>query len=53
MTGFLLGTTILFIDGCNLSGPCKGTLLAASVRDASNDLFSVAYAIVSAKNNED
>ncbi|XP_025685673.1 uncharacterized protein [Arachis hypogaea] len=53
VTGFLRGARpILFIDGCHLSGPYKGTLLAASTCDANNDLFPIAYAIVSAENNE-
>ncbi|XP_020988017.1 uncharacterized protein LOC107493302 [Arachis duranensis] len=50
---FLRGARpILFIDGCHLSGPYKGTLLVAFTCDANNDLFSITYAIVSAENNE-
>ncbi|XP_054778459.1 uncharacterized protein LOC129286535 [Prosopis cineraria] len=46
--GFLNGCRpILYVDGCHLSGPYKGTLLSASADDADNDLFPVAYAIVS------
>ncbi|XP_025644770.1 uncharacterized protein [Arachis hypogaea] len=53
VTGFLRGARpILFIDGCHLSGPYKGTLLVAFTCDANNDLFSITYAIVSAENNE-
>ncbi|XP_054795623.1 uncharacterized protein LOC129301080 [Prosopis cineraria] len=45
--GFLQGAhPILFIDGSHLSGPYKGTLLAASAIDANNDLFPLANAIV-------
>ncbi|XP_015934758.1 uncharacterized protein LOC107460851 [Arachis duranensis] len=53
VTGFHRGAKpILFIDSCHLSGPYKGTLLAVSTCDANNDLFPIAYAIVSAENNE-
>ncbi|XP_054785888.1 uncharacterized protein LOC129292343 [Prosopis cineraria] len=45
--GFLQGARpILFINGSYLSGPYKGTLLAASAIDANNDLFPLAYTIV-------
>jgi len=33
---------ILFVDGCHLSGPYKGTLLAACPLDADNHLFNFA-----------
>ncbi|XP_054791611.1 uncharacterized protein LOC129297283 [Prosopis cineraria] len=45
--GFLLGARpILYVDGCFLSGPYQGTLLAASTYDADNELFPLAFAIV-------
>ncbi|XP_054777285.1 uncharacterized protein LOC129285571 [Prosopis cineraria] len=46
--GFLNGCRpILYIDRCHLSGPYKRSLLSASTHNVGNDLFSVAYAIVS------
>ncbi|XP_054816860.1 uncharacterized protein LOC129316459 [Prosopis cineraria] len=45
--GFLLGARpILYVDGCFLSGPYQGTLLATSTYDADNELFPLAFAIV-------
>ncbi|XP_054781992.1 uncharacterized protein LOC129289227 [Prosopis cineraria] len=45
--GFLLGARpILYVDGCFLSSPYQGTLLAASTYDADNELFPLAFAIV-------
>jgi len=40
---------IVFVDGYHLSGPYKGTLLAACAIDADNSLFIFAFAIVSPK----
>ncbi|XP_054816842.1 uncharacterized protein LOC129316438 [Prosopis cineraria] len=52
--GFLEGCRhILYIDGCFLSYPYKGTLLATSAYDTDNDLFPLAYAIVSGETFED
>jgi len=54
INGFKLGCRImLFVDGCHLSGPYKGTLLAACALDADNHLFNFAYGIVSCKSVED
>ena len=47
VNGFKLGCRmILFVDGCHLSGPYKGTLLAACTLDVDNHLLNFAYAIV-------
>ncbi|XP_028803299.1 uncharacterized protein LOC114758433 [Neltuma alba] len=40
------GRPVLYVDGCHLSGPYKGTLLGAQAYDADNELFPLAYAIV-------
>ena len=37
---------ILFMDGTHLSGPYKGTLIAACTLDADSHLFNFAYGIV-------
>ena len=44
---------ILFVDGCHLSGPYKGTMLAACPLDADNHLFNFLYEIVSSKSVEE
>ncbi|XP_054797560.1 uncharacterized protein LOC129302682 [Prosopis cineraria] len=44
---------ILYIDGWFLSGPYKETLLATSAYNVNNDLFPLAYAIVSRETFED
>jgi len=47
MNGFKLRCRkILFVDGCHLSGPYKGTLLAACALDANNHLYNFMYGIV-------
>ncbi|XP_028784132.1 uncharacterized protein LOC114740170 [Neltuma alba] len=54
ITGFLQGCRpILYIDGCHLSGPYLGTLLAASTYDANNDMYPLAYAIVNGETYAD
>ena len=51
--GFLAGCRpVLIIDGCFLTGPYRGTLLSASAHDTDNDLFPVAYAIVSGETED-
>ena len=46
--GFVDGCwPILYIDGYHLSGPYKGTMLSAWSYDADNEIFPLAYAIVS------
>ncbi|GKU88161.1 hypothetical protein SLEP1_g2458 [Rubroshorea leprosula] len=45
--GFIAGCRpIIDPDGAFLKGPCKGQLLAAIRRDANNQMYSVAWAIV-------
>ncbi|XP_054778280.1 uncharacterized protein LOC129286281 [Prosopis cineraria] len=54
ISSFLRGCrAILYVDGCHLSGPYKGIMLSAYTYDADNDLFPVAYAIVSGETLED
>jgi len=43
INGFKLGCRkMLFVDGCHLSGPYKGAMLAACALDADNHLFNFA-----------
>jgi len=42
---------MLFVDGAHLSGLYMGTLLGAVALDADNNLFNVAYAVMSSENN--
>ncbi|XP_028776827.1 uncharacterized protein LOC114733520 [Neltuma alba] len=52
--GFLKGgRPVLYVDGCHLSGPYKGTLLGAQAYDADNELFPLAYAIVGGETLDD
>ncbi|XP_054778405.1 uncharacterized protein LOC129286470 [Prosopis cineraria] len=52
--GFLLGVRpILYVDECFLSGPYRGTLLATSIYNADNELFSLAFAIVGSETHND
>ncbi|XP_030449875.2 uncharacterized protein LOC115672246 [Syzygium oleosum] len=45
--GFLVGCRkIVGLDGCFLKGLCKGELLAVVGRDANNQMFPIAWAIV-------
>lgn len=54
INGFLAGCRkILYIDGCFLTGPYRGTLLSANAYDADNQLFPFAYAIVSGETIDD
>ncbi|XP_028752925.1 uncharacterized protein LOC114712539 [Neltuma alba] len=54
INGFLEGCRhILYIDGCHLSGPYRGTLISANAYDADNELFPLAYAIVSGETYDD
>ena len=47
INGFKLGCCmILVVDGCHLSGPYKGIMLAACAPDVDKHLFNFAYAIV-------
>ncbi|XP_028785849.1 uncharacterized protein LOC114741731 [Neltuma alba] len=52
--GFLKGgRPILYVDGCHLNGPYKGTLLGAQAYDADNELFPLAYVIVGGETLDD
>ncbi|KAF7132231.1 hypothetical protein RHSIM_Rhsim09G0072900 [Rhododendron simsii] len=54
ITGFLAGCRpILFIDACFLTGPYRGSCLSAVAYDANDQLYPLAYAIVSSENYED
>jgi len=37
---------VLCVDGCFLKGICKGELLAAVGRDANNNIYPLAWAVV-------
>jgi hypothetical protein len=43
---------VIGLDGCFLKGPYKGTLLAAVGRDANNNMYPIAIAIVEAEIKE-
>ncbi|XP_074351778.1 uncharacterized protein LOC141690919 [Apium graveolens] len=51
--GFRNGCRPLFgLDGCNLKGPCGGQLLAAVATDTNDGMYSLAWAVVEAENND-
>ena len=39
-----------WVDGCFLKGPMKGELLSAVGRDANNQIYPIAWAVVEYKN---
>ncbi|GJV78097.1 RNA-directed DNA polymerase, eukaryota, reverse transcriptase zinc-binding domain protein [Tanacetum coccineum] len=43
---------IIGIDGCFLKGICQGELLAAVGRDANNQIYPIAWAVVQVENTE-
>lgn len=43
---------IIGLDGCFLKGVCKGQLLCAVGRDGNNQMFPIAWAVVSVENKE-
>ncbi|PKI57115.1 hypothetical protein CRG98_022509 [Punica granatum] len=48
--GFLAGCRgIIGLDGCFLKGPCKGELLSAIGKDANNQMYPIAWAVVEAE----
>ncbi|XP_028771259.1 uncharacterized protein LOC114728511 [Neltuma alba] len=52
--GFVQGCRpIVYIDGCHLSGSYKGTLLSTCAFDVDNELFPLAYGIVSRETNDE
>ena len=54
VNGFKLGCKkVMFVDGTHLSGPYKGTLMAACALDADNHLFNFAYGVVSGEKIEE
>ncbi|KAF7153270.1 hypothetical protein RHSIM_Rhsim01G0167700 [Rhododendron simsii] len=54
ITGFLVRCCpMLFIDACFLTGPYRNSCSSAVAYDANDQLYALAYAIVSSKNYED
>ena len=43
---------VIGIDGCFLKGICRGELLSAIGRDANNQMYPLAWAVVSVENKE-
>ena len=53
LNGFILGCRkISFVDVTHLSGPYKGTMLAAVALDADNHIFDAAYVVVGGEIND-
>ena len=51
--GFLGGCRpIIGLDGCHLKGRFGGQILAATARDANDNIFLVAFAVVEQKNKD-
>jgi len=51
--GFLDGCwRVLGLDGCFLKGPMKGELLSAVGRDANNQIYPIAWAVVEYENKD-
>jgi hypothetical protein len=51
--GFLEGCRpVIGLDGCFLKGPYKGTLLAAIGRDANNNMYPIAIAVVESETKD-
>ena len=51
--GFLGGCKpIIGLDGCHLKGRFKGQILSAIVRDANDNIFLVAFAVVEQENKD-
>ena len=51
--GFLGGCRpIIGLDGCYLKGRFEGQILAATARDANDNIFSVAFAVVEQENKD-
>ncbi|XP_073137618.1 uncharacterized protein [Henckelia pumila] len=52
LVGFTSGCRpLLFLDGCHIKNKYKGSLLVAVAKDANDDLFTLAYAVVDAEND--
>nr|GEV32732.1 hypothetical protein [Tanacetum cinerariifolium] len=51
--GWLAGCRkVIRLDGCFLKHTCRGKLLVAMGRDANNQMYPIAWAVVKVKNNE-
>jgi len=50
--GFAYCRPVLGLDGCHLKGKFQGILLTATAVDANGSLFPLAYAVVSAENDD-
>jgi len=51
--GFLAGCRrVIRLDGCFLKGLCKGELLATVWRDANNQMFPIAWAVMKIENKD-
>lgn len=52
--GFHVGCRpLIFIDARHLNGPCKSTLLACSALDANNEIYPLAYGVLTSDDKED
>ena len=52
--GFLMGCRpVIAIDSTHLSGPYKGSLFSATTYDADDDMFPIAFGVLSLENYED
>ncbi|XP_073125313.1 uncharacterized protein [Henckelia pumila] len=52
-TGFVHGCRpLVFLDGTHIKSKHKGNILVAVVKDANDDLFTLAYAVVDAENDD-
>ena len=53
MVGFVNGCRpLIFLDGTHIKNKYKGSLLSAVTKDPNDDLFTVAYAVVDAENDD-
>ena len=43
---------VIGLDGCFLRGTCRGELLTAMGRDANNQMFPIAWAVINVENND-
>ncbi|GJT58867.1 calcium/proton exchanger [Tanacetum coccineum] len=51
--GWLAGCRkVIVLDGCFLKHTCRGELLVAMGRDANNQMYPIAWAVVKVENNE-
>ncbi|XP_073121497.1 uncharacterized protein [Henckelia pumila] len=52
-TGFVRGCRpLVFLDGTHIKNKHKGNIFVAVVKDANDDLFTLAYAVVDAENDD-